>query len=499
MVVQYLLVALVAFIASMDEQLFGITMLGRPLFTSLFVGLILGDVQQGVIVGAALESMFMGAIMVGAAVPPEVYASGVLGCAFAVITGTGTATAVALALPVSVFLQVWRNFCYAVPGAFACKKIETALANRDLAKANLYHLTIVPLFAIPRCATTSFTVGVAPMLSAGASESIALLIFSVIFFAIVLILSLRPGEITVWIGKVITPIFLVFLAILVVTALINPSTSVSDVEPAAGYQTGALSLGFIEGYNTMDAIAGLAFGIVVIDIIRSMGVTDDSDVAKDVLSSGLLTSIPMIVIYVTTILMGTQSRGLFETSENGGIALAQISGHYLGRAGSLVLAVTITCACLKTAIGLVTSCSDAFSRMFPKGLSYRAWAVIFTVLSFLISNFGLSKIISYSLPLLLFLYPLAITLILLALFGNLFHHDRAVYVSVTAFTCIAALFDLAKALPANLKTALHLDGAVGLAEKILPFFDISLGWVLPAFVGLVLGLVIHFAKKQKVA
>ena len=110
----------------------------------------------------------------------------------------------------------------------------------------------------------------------------------------------------------------------------------------------------------------------------------------------------MIVIYVTTILMGTQSRGLFETSENGGIALAQISGHYLGRAGSLVLAVTITCACLKTAIGLVTSCSDAFSRMFPKGLSYRAWAVIFTVLSFLISNFGLSKIISYSLPLLLF-------------------------------------------------------------------------------------------------
>ena len=214
------------------------------------------------------------------------------------------------------------------------------------------------------------------------------------------------------------------------------------MEPAAGYQTGALSLGFIEGYNTMDAIAGLAFGIVVIDIIRSMGVTDDSDVAKDVLSSGLLTSIPMIVIYVTTILMGTQSRGLFEASENGGIALAQISGHYLGRAGSLVLAVTITCACLKTAIGLVTSCSDAFSRMFPKGLSYRAWAVIFTVLSFLISNFGLSKIISYSLPLLLFLYPLAITLILLALFGNLFHHDRAVYVSVTAFTCIAALFDL---------------------------------------------------------
>lgn len=145
MVVQYALVALVAFIASMDEQLFGITMLGRPLFTSLFVGLILGDVNTGVIVGAALESMFMGAIMVGAAVPPEVYASGVLGCAFAIVTGTGTATAVALALPVSVFLQVWRNFCYAVPGAYACKRIETAIDARDIGRANLLHLTIVPL------------------------------------------------------------------------------------------------------------------------------------------------------------------------------------------------------------------------------------------------------------------------------------------------------------------------------------------------------------------
>ena len=365
----------------------------------------------------------------------------------------------------------------------------------------LLYLTIGPLFAIPRCATVSFTTGVAPMLLDPSKEWLALLIFSAIFFAFVLFFSLRPGKITVWIGKIINPIFLLFLAVLVIAALTNPGASIAAVEPVEAYATGTSSFfsSFIEGYGTMDAIAGLAFGIVVIDIIRSMGVTDDSDVAKDVLSSGLLTSIPMIVIYVTTILMGTQSRGLFETSENGGIALAQISGHYLGRAGSLVLAVTITCACLKTAIGLVTSCSDAFSRMFPKGLSYRAWAVIFTVLSFLISNFGLSKIISYSLPLLLFLYPLAITLILLALFGNLFHHDRAVYVSVTAFTCIAALFDLAKALPANLKTALHLDGTVGLAEKILPFFDISLGWVLPAFVGLVLGLIIHFAKKQKVA
>ena len=360
----------------------------------------------------------------------------------------------------------------------------------------LLYLTIGPFFAIPRCATTSFTTGIAPMLGQGAPQGTALLIFSLAFFAVVLFLSLRPAGITVWIGKIINPVFLVFLAVLVFAALLNPSAAVGSVSPEAGYESGALFSGFIEGYGTMDAIAGLAFGIVVIDIIRGMGVENDSAVARDVLSSGVLTGILMAVIYIATILMGAQSRGLFATSENGGIALAQISGHYLGAAGSIVLAITITFACLKTSIGLVTSCADAFSRMFPRGFSYKTWAVIFTLFSFCVSNFGLSKLIEYSLPVLMFLYPPAITLILLALCGKIFHHDRAVYVCVTIFTCAAAMFDLLKTLPASLQGALGLTGVEAFARKFLPFFDLNLGWLLPAAIGFILGMVIHIRKRQ---
>lgn len=355
----------------------------------------------------------------------------------------------------------------------------------------LLYLTIGPLFAIPRCATTSFTTGIVPMLAEGTSESGALLIFSLIFFAIVLILSLRPAGITVWIGKIINPIFLIFLAVLVIAALRLPGAQVSSVEPTTGYESGALFSACIEGYGTMDAIAGLAFGIVVIDIIRGMGVEKDSSVAKDVLSSGILTGILMAVIYVATILMGAQSQGLFDVSENGGIALAQISGHYLGKAGSLVLAVTITFACLKTSIGLVTSCADAFARMFPHGLSYRTWAIVFTIFSFGVSNFGLSKIISYSLPVLMFLYPLAITLILLALAGHWFGHDRQVYISVTACTCVAAVFDLLKSLPEQMQP----QGLLNLARSVLPWFDLNLGWVTPAILGLAVGLLWRRMKK----
>ena len=291
----------------------------------------------------------------------------------------------------------------------------------------LLYLTIGPLFAIPRCATVSFTTGVAPMLLDPYKEWLALLIFSAIFFAFVLFFSLRPGKITVWIGKIINPIFLLFLAVLVIAALTNPGASIAAVEPVEAYATGTSSFfsSFIEGYGTMDAIAGLAFGIVVVDVIRRMGVDNDDAVAVDVLGSGALTGILMAVIYIVTILMGTQSRGLFEISDNGGIALTQIAGHYFGGVGQIILAVTITFACLKTSIGLVTSCSETFVKMTHGKLSYKAWAILFTLFSFAVSNVGLSAIIEYSIPVLMLIYPPAIALIILAFIGKFFHHDKA--------------------------------------------------------------------------
>ena len=363
----------------------------------------------------------------------------------------------------------------------------------------LLYLTIGPLFAIPRCATVSFTTGVTPMLGDGSKEWLALLIFSAIFFAFVLFFSLRPGKITLWIGKIINPIFLLFLAVLVIAALTHPSTSVSKVEPAEAYKTGAFFSSFIEGYGTMDAIAGLAFGIVVIDVIRRMGVSDDNAVAYDVLGSGVLTGILMAVIYVVTILMGTQSRGLFETSDNGGIALTQIAGHYFGGVGQIILAITITFACLKTSIGLVTSCSETFVKMTHGKISYPVWAVLFTLFSFAVSNVGLSAIIEYSIPVLMLIYPPAIALIVLAFIGKHFQHDRAVYIAVMIGTWAAAIFDCMKTLPAAVQASLHLEPLIAFADRYLPLFEKNLGWLLPALIGFVIGLAIHGSKKKKAA
>ena len=359
----------------------------------------------------------------------------------------------------------------------------------------LLYLTIGPLFAIPRCATVSFTTGITPLLGADSPERLYLLLFSAVFFAFVLFFSLRPGKITVWIGKIINPLFLFFFAVLMLAALLAPGAAVSAVEPVEAYRSDAFFPALIEGYGTMDAIAGLAFGIVVIDVIRRMGVDNDDAIAEDVLSSGLLTGALMALIYVVSIVVGAQSRGLFELSENGGIALTQIAGHYLGGVGLFILAFTITFACLKTSIGLVTACAETFSKMTNGKISYRSWAILFTVFSFAVSNIGLSAIIEYSIPMLMLIYPPAIALILLAFLGKFFAHDRTVYITTMTGTWAAAIFDCMKTLPAPVQTALHLDAPIAFAAAHLPLFDKNLGWLLPAVIGFAAGMAIRASRK----
>ena len=360
----------------------------------------------------------------------------------------------------------------------------------------LLYLTIGPLFAIPRCATVSFTTGITPLLGADSPERLYLLLFSAVFFAFVLFFSLRPGKITVWIGKIINPLFLFFFAVLMLAALLAPGAAVSAVEPVEAYRSDAFFPALIEGYGTMDAIAGLAFGIVVIDVIRRMGVDNDDTIAEDVLSSGLLTGALMALIYVVSIVVGAQSRGLFELSENGGIALTQIAGHYLGGVGLFILAFTITFACLKTSIGLVTACAETFSKMTNGKISYRSWAILFTVFSFAVSNIGLSAIIEYSIPMLMLIYPPAIALILLAFLGKFFAHDRTVYIATMIGTWAAAIFDCMKTLPAPVQTVLHLDAPIAFAAAHLPLFDKNLGWLLPAVIGFAAGMAIRASRRQ---
>lgn len=354
------------------------------------------------------------------------------------------------------------------------------------------YLTIGPFFAMPRTATVSFEVGIAPQLSES-KQQLALLIFSLAFFILAFLFSLKPSKIMVWIGKVLNPLFLIFLGVLILVSFIKPMGAISTGIPQQNYDQQAFFTGFLEGYNTMDALASLAFGIIIVQAIKELGVTKPTDIAKDTLKSGIVTLVLMSVIYGSLAYMGATSLALFETGENGGITLSQIATHYFGTFGQILLAIIITLACLKTAIGLITACSETFHQIFPK-ISYIQFVVIFSLLGCMIANLGLTAIISISIPVLMFLYPLAIAIILLAFLSPLFKHQSIVYRWTIGFTFLISLIEGFKSAPAAISQSAFVQWIDGNIYHYLPFSSINMGWICPMLLGLLIGLILY--KKQ---
>lgn len=359
------------------------------------------------------------------------------------------------------------------------------------------YLTIGPFFAIPRTSTVAFEVGIASFI-AEEKAKMYLLIFSIIFFAVVLVFSLKPGKVMDNIGKILTPTFLILLSVLVILAIVRPMGELASNEPTRAYSNNPLIVGVLDGYNTMDALASLAFAIIIISSIRKLGVNAPNRIAIETLKSGLICLIAMSLVYVSLAFMSSSSVSIMQLGNNGGRILSNISKYYLGNFGKYLLAAMVIVACLKTAIGLIIACSEMFVKMYPNTLSYRKYAILFTIISFLIANLGLSKIISLSIPVLMYLYPLSIVLIVLSLMTPILGKNRKIFKITTIFTAIFAIFDFLNALPKPISSSNIVIKTVGLAKDFLPGFKLGFGWVIPAFVGFIIAFVLTKVKNDKI-
>ncbi|MBS4210069.1 branched-chain amino acid transport system II carrier protein [Bacillus sp. FJAT-50079] len=362
---------------------------------------------------------------------------------------------------------------------------------------SLLYLTIGPFFATPRTGAVAYDIGIAPFISDGFVQ-IGLFIFTLIFFVVTMWLSLNPAKIVDNVGKILSPGILILLAVLLLMVIVKPMGAIGDPQTAA-YTSGAFMKGFTEGYNTMDALASLVFGIIVINAIRGMGVTSKAGILSAAVKSGIVATSFLGIIYVGIAYLGatsTETLGLFD---NGGPVLSNASVHYFGKFGLVMLAVIIILACLTTSIGLITACGEYFHTLFPK-VSYKAFVVFFSALSFTIANFGLSNIINYSIPVLMFLYPLAIVLMLLTFLSPLFNHSRIVYVAATFVAFLISIVD-------GIKTFCQLfeieyfgwfAPIVSFYEDTLPMYEEGLGWLLPVLAIIVItGVIARIAMPNR--
>ncbi|CAM5179806.1 branched-chain amino acid transport system II carrier protein [Oligella ureolytica] len=352
------------------------------------------------------------------------------------------------------------------------------------------YLSIGPLFALPRTGTVAFEVGVKPFLGAGVSESLVLLLFSIVFFALAYFLAMNPGKLIDRIGKILTPALLLGIAILGLKTILDPMGGLT--EPQANFLTHPFAEGFLAGYQTMDALASLVFAIIVIASLQAAGISNNQQLMRMTMGAGFLAALCLALVYGLVAYMGASSVEVTGWLDNGALVLSQIANHYWGTLGNLLLMVIIFLACLTTAVGLIAACAEYFARLIPK-VSYNSFAIIFTVISCGLANKGLSGIISFSVPVLMLLYPLTVVLILLVFANSLFKGRHAVYLCTMATTFVVGLLDAWEAVGLS-------QGTKALLTNYLPWYGMGLAWIVPALIGFVVGLLlVALGAKKKVA
>ena len=315
------------------------------------------------------------------------------------------------------------------------------------------YLAIGPCFAIPRTGTVAFEIAVSPFLDKESIE-LGLPIFLAVFFLISFWLSATPQKLVDRIGKLLTPALVLTIVLLIVQSFVSPLGE--PQAPTKAYATPVIAAvqGVLDGYNTLDAIAAFVFATLVINVVREdCGLTDRAEITKQVYKSGIVAVALLAFIYIFIAKIGAES----------------------------VPAIGMLLACWSTAIGLITCCAAYFLKLTGR-FTYLYWVTIFSIVSFLVGMFGLETIITSTVPVLMFIYPLAVVLIVLLFTDKFFNGRQCVYAFTVGFTFIMALIN-------GMETAnIKFEALENVLTTYLPMHTLGLSWIWFALVGYIFGL-----------
>lgn len=352
----------------------------------------------------------------------------------------------------------------------------------------LMYLTIGPFLAIPRTSSTAFEM-LKPLLPAtdGVTAVAVTVGFSVLFFGVAFLLALRPGLLSRVLGRFSAPALIVLIAAVVGAALLGGSGDAAA--PRTPYDADAAANGFLTGYQTMDLLAALCFGIVVAANVRELGVEDSKQVAGCVSGAGVIAGALMAVIYCGLAFVGFAMADSMPDALNGASVLAASAGEHFGAAGSVIVAGIFLLACLNVCTGLISCCAEYFSEAVPR-IPLVAWAAIFAAFSCAVSLLGLDAILAFSAPLLGALYPPAIVVVLIGLAHGLTDKLPRIAVCAVLVTVVCSV-----------SVALRDAFAPGLWLPLdaLPLANFGLAWVLPAVVGAAVGALWSCSERRGIA
>ncbi|TYP50350.1 branched-chain amino acid transport system II carrier protein [Thermosediminibacter litoriperuensis] len=294
--------------------------------------------------------------------------------------------------------------------------------------------------------------------------------------------TINQSKVIDYIGKLLTPFLLVMLAVIIIKGIIDPigEFTTSNISNPFGKA-------FSEGYQTMDALASTVFAGIIIKALRERGYDRVGEKINLTIISGLIAALGLLFVYGGLMYLGATASTLF-TGEIGKTALIiSIVEKELGNFGKIALGLAVSLACLTTSVGLTATSAEYFSRLTKNRIGYKSMVVIISIFSAFIGAFGVEKIIKFSVPILVSVYPVVIVLILMNTFDSFIKNNRS-YAYATIFTLLISVVDGLSAAGLNLNKIYDVI-------YYLPFAREGFAWIYTAFFGILLGMMNSYFNK----
>ena len=333
-----------------------------------------------------------------------------------------------------------------------------------------------PLLAIPRTAATTFEMGISPLF-----DGFSPVLFSIIFFAMTFILTIKPSKVVDVIGQFLTPALLIALGVLIVMGIISPlgemnTNIISENLFAEGVK---------QGYQTMDALGAVALSTVIISSLSNKGYKNENQKIKLTLKAGIVAAIGLILVYGGLTYLGATVSTMYGQDVVQTTLIVEITESLLGKPGKVILAIIVMLACLTTAIGLTSATAQFFEKTTNGKLKYELIVTIVCIFSAIVSNFGVNTIIKFSTPILDIIYPATIILVIMTLFGDKIKNNNA-FKGATYMALLVSVITVAN----NMKLI-----NIAFINK-LPFSSLGFNWILPVLIGAIIGNLIPFIDKN---
>lgn len=351
----------------------------------------------------------------------------------------------------------------------------------------LLFLTLGPIYVIPRTTSVVYEIAINPLVQDKTSASLYLIVFSTLFIILTILFSWNTTKFVDRLGKMITPIFSFLLLALIIKSIVTPMGAIG--EPQKDYLNGTFLKGFTQGYYTMDVLAAFVFGGIFIKSISSLGITSEKEVSKLFIKAGMISIIGLIVLQISMAWIGASSVESIGFRGNGGEILAQSAVILYGQFGIYMIGTVIFLTGITTNVACLAAVSEYFERIVPS-VSYQRWLILFSILSLVITNFGLNTILTLASPILLLLYPLAIALIALIFTNNLFNGHKSVYIGTIIGVGVVAFLDALKDIGISSESLHSLFG-------FIPLFENGAGWITTGIIGFFSGLIVAKVKKER--